>query len=116
VSQNWKRVEDRVCRQLGGRRKLGNRGSAVSDGDEDVPFAVEVKAGYGRFRLARDWLDQCRRQSESEGKPWLLVQVPRHCRKPLVTCELETLLRLIQMAGEGEELKALCERAAGEVA
>ena len=34
----WKQFEDRIAKQLGGRRTLGNRGSGVPDSDENVPF------------------------------------------------------------------------------
>lgn len=96
-NQNWKLVEDRICKRLGGRRVLGNRGSGVPDSDENVPWAVEVKAGYGRFQLPQAWLEQARRNQGE--RPWLLVQSPKHCRKPLVTMELDEFVRVARLAG-----------------
>ncbi len=94
----WKEFEDSIGKQLGGRRVLGNRGSGVPDCDERVPFSVEAKKGYGRFQLPAKWLEQARKNAVP-GKPWILVQAPKHCRKPLVTLEFEEFVRIATLAG-----------------
>lgn len=98
MSQNWKRFEDDVCRQLGGRRRLGNLGGALPDSDELVPFSVETKKGYAQFRLSTKWIEQARRNAQP-GKPWLLVQAPKYVRIPLVTLEFPDFVRIAQLAG-----------------
>ncbi len=94
----WKAYEDRICLQLGSRRVLGNRGSGVPDCDERCAFSVEAKHSYGRFQLPAKWLDQARKNAVP-GKPWILVQAPKHCRKPLVTLEFEEFVRIATLAG-----------------
>jgi hypothetical protein len=98
VSAAWKDFEDRVCRALGGRRVLGNRGSSIPDSDENVQFSVEAKHGYEKFALRSDWLEQARRNAVS-GKPWILVQAPKRSRTPLVTLEFSTFVEIASKAG-----------------
>ncbi len=99
VSNNWKLVEDRVCLQLGARRILGNRGTGVPDCDERCPYAVEVKHGYEKFRLPAAWIGQARANAAATGRPWLLVQSPKHSRVPLVTLEFQEFVRIAALAG-----------------
>ena len=99
MSQNWKNVEDRIAKQLGGRRVLGNRGSGVPDGDENVPFALEVKAGYEKPRLPGAWLQQAKKNSQACGRPWLIVQCPKHSRDPVATLSFSVLVGLCRQAG-----------------
>ncbi len=94
----WKRFEDSVCMALGGRRQLGNLGGAVPDCDERVLFSVESKKGYASFRLSAVWIAQARRNA-LPGKPWLIVQAPKHCRVPLVTLEFPEFVRIAALAG-----------------
>lgn len=97
----WKEFEDRVCRQLGGRRVLGNRGSGVPDSDEEVPFAVECKLGYERFQLSSRWLIQAECNALESRKPWLLIQKPKrvHDKGALVTMRFDAFLELARKAG-----------------
>ena len=64
----WKIWEDTCAKALGGRRVLGNRGSGVPDSDEDVPFALECKLGFGRYSLRDAWIEQARKNATSTGK------------------------------------------------
>jgi hypothetical protein len=98
-SKAWKDFEDRVCKQLGGRRILGNRGSGVPDCDERVPFAVEAKHGYEKFRLPKAWIDQARRNAVASDKPWLIVQAPKHARRPVVTLDFGDFVSICKDAG-----------------
>lgn len=93
MSQAWKAFEDRVCRQLGGRRVLGNRGSGIPDSDDNVPFSVEAKHGYERYQLPAKWLEQAQRNARP-GKPWILVQAPKR-RKPIVTLDFGVFVELV---------------------
>lgn len=95
----WKQFEDRVCIALGGRRVLGNRGTGVPDSDENVPFAVEAKHGYGRFQLREAWIEQARRNAKASGKPWLIVQAPKYSRRPVVTLDFWEFAEIAQQAG-----------------
>ena len=98
MSDNWKRFEDSVCIALGGRRQLGNLGGAVPDSDERVLFSVETKKGYEKYRLSAVWIAQARRNARP-GKPWLIVQAPKHARVPLVTLEFPEFVRIARLAG-----------------
>ena len=98
MSKAWKDFEDRVGKALGGRRVLGNRGSGVPDCDENVQFSVEAKHGYGKFALRSDWIAQARK-NQVPGKPWIIVQAPKHSRTPLVTLEFDVFVELARDAG-----------------
>ena len=91
--------EDKISKQLGGRRTLGNRGTGVPDSDENVPFAVEAKHGYGRFQLREAWIAQARRNAQASGKPWLIVQAPKYARRPIVTLDFFVFAEIAQRAG-----------------
>lgn len=99
ASSAWKDFEDRVCKALGGRRILGNRGSGVPDSDENVPFAVEAKHGYERFQLREAWIEQARRNARESGKPWLVVQAPKRSRSPVVSLDFWTFVEIAKAAG-----------------
>lgn len=88
----WKRHELRVAKALGGTRTgpQGRHGSDVAG----VPFAVECKRTT-RYSLRRAWIDQARRQSKQEGKPWLLVVSEHGDRSPIVVMEFAALLELL---------------------
>ena len=86
-----------MCKALGGRRVLGNRGSSIPDSDESVPFSVECKHGYGRYQLREDWLEQAQRNARP-GKPWILVQAPKR-KKPIVSLGWDDFLILVEKAG-----------------
>ena len=92
----WKDLERRVARALGGERSgpLGRHGSDV----RDAPFSVECKRTT-RYGLRRAWIEQARRQSRDEGKPWLLVVSEHSDRKPIVVLDFWTFAEIAQDAG-----------------
>ena len=92
----WKDHERRVARALGGERSgpLGRHGSDAIG----TPFAVEAKRTT-RYQLRRDWIDQARRQSRDEGKPWLLVIAEHRDRDPIVVLSFREFVRLAVAAG-----------------
>lgn len=93
----WKQHELRVAKKLGGTRAgpNGKHGSDISG----TPFAVECKRTT-RYSLRRAWVDQARRQSKQEGKPWLLVVSEHGDRSPIVVMEFAALLELLNVAEE----------------
>jgi hypothetical protein len=99
MSKAWKDFERRCCKALGGDRILGNRGSGVPDSDENVPFALEAKHGYERYQLREAWIDQARRNARASAKPWLLVQAPKHSRRPVATLDFWAFCEICQKAG-----------------
>jgi len=99
VGEAWKQFEDRVCVALGGRRVLGNRGSGVADSDENVPFALECKHGYGRYSLRDQWIKQARKNAKRSGKPWAIVQAPKYSHRPVVTLDFWVFAEMAQLAG-----------------
>lgn len=97
MGEAYKAFEDSVCVLFGGRRVLGNRGGGC-DSDENVPFSVECKLGYGRFAMREKWLEQARR-NEQPGKPWIIVQRPKYARRAVVSLDLLTFAEICQRAG-----------------
>lgn len=95
----WKSLERRVARALGGERAgpLGKHGSDVVG--EDVIFAVEIKR-RAKYCLSAKMLDQARRQSQDEGKPWLIVQAEHGTQFPIAILDFGTLLELIERKPE----------------
>jgi hypothetical protein len=83
----WKDLERRVCAELGGRR-AGPIGQAVSD-CVNTPYSVEVKR-TAKLQLRGEWLEQARRQSRDEGKPWILVIGSHGDRNPIVIQDFKT--------------------------
>ena len=96
---SWKRFEDSCAKSLGGRRVLGNRGIGIPDSDDDTPLALECKLGYTRFALREAWLDQARSNATASGKPWAIVQRPKHARRAVATVDFLFLVELCQRAG-----------------
>lgn len=92
----WKDHERRIARALGGERSgpLGRHGSDTTG----TPFAVECKRTT-RYSLRRAWIEQARRQSKAEGKPWLLVISEHNDRAPIVVLDFHTLTRLLEVNG-----------------
>ena len=83
----WKDLERRVAAELAGRRNhVGEPGSDIIG----VPFSVECKRTV-RYQLKGAWLEQARRQSRQEGKPWLLVIAEHRDRNPIVVMDFKTL-------------------------
>ena len=87
----WKDHERRVARALGGERSgpLGRHGSDAIG----TPFAVECKRTT-RYSLRREWIEQARRQSKQEGKPWVLVIAEHNDRSPIVVLDFKQFCRL----------------------
>jgi hypothetical protein len=99
MSNAWKGLERRVCRALGGQR-AGPMGRHHSDCTSDVPFAVEVKRSQrlGPPVLAK-WIQQARRQSKQEHKPWLVVVAGHNDAHPIVAMEFDTFVEIARTAG-----------------
>lgn len=93
----WKDLERRVCRALGAER-AGPRGRHGSDDDGTAPFSVECKRTT-RYSLRRAWVEQARRQSRQDGRPWLLVIAEHNDRRPLAVVDFWVLAELAQKAG-----------------
>lgn len=81
----WKAWERRGCRELGGER-AGPQGKHGSDGDHTIPYAAEFKYTV-RYSLQQKWLDQARRQSKAEGKPWILAISEHNDRTPIAVVD-----------------------------
>lgn len=92
----WKDHERRVARALGGERS-GPLGRHQSDA-VGTPFAVECKRTT-RYSLRRAWIEQARRQSKDEGKPWLLVVAEHGDRVPIVVLDFRHFVELAIAAG-----------------
>ena len=99
MGEAWKAFEDRICMALGGRRVLGNRGSGVPDSDENVPFALECKLGFGKYALHSAWIEQARKNAKASGKPWAIVQKPKHVHRAVVTLDFWVFAEMAQLAG-----------------
>lgn len=85
MSTSWKDLERRVAHALGGTRNhVGEPGSDVIG----CPFSVEVKRTQ-RYSLRRDWVEQARRQSRADGKPWVLVVAEHRDRNPIVVMDFK---------------------------
>lgn len=95
----WKNFENNCAVALGGRRVLGNRGIGIPDSDEDVPLALECKKGYSKFQLREAWIDQAQKNATASGKPWAIVQAPKHSRRAVATVDFIFLVELCQRAG-----------------
>jgi hypothetical protein len=91
----WKDHERRTARALGGERSgpLGRHGSDTTG----TIFAVECKRTT-RYQLRRTWIEQARRQSKQESKPWLLVIAEHNDRAPIAVVDFGYLVSLIQAA------------------
>jgi hypothetical protein len=92
----WKDLERRVARALGGERAgpLGRYGSDA----QGTPFAVECKRTT-RYSLRRSWIEQARRQSKAEQRPWLLVVSEHNDRRPIVVMDFWVFAQIAQEAG-----------------
>lgn len=92
----WKDLERRVARALGGERSgpLGRHGSDATG----TSFAVECKRTT-RYGLRRSWIEQARRQSKDEGRPWLLVVSEHADKRPIVVLDFWTFAEIAQSAG-----------------
>jgi hypothetical protein len=97
VAVAWKELERRVCRALGGDRRPGIQGD-VSDCTDRVPYAVEVKR-VKRFCLRDKWIEQARRHSRLDGKPWLLVQARHGSPRLVASLDFQVLVNLTERAG-----------------
>lgn len=86
ASANWKNLERRVARALGGERNGPNPGSDVTG----TRFAVECKR-MKRLSLRADHLEQARRQGEAEGKPWILVLSEHRDQRPVAVVDFKWL-------------------------
>lgn len=87
---NAKTLERRVCRALGGERNGPNPGSDCVG----VPYSVEVKRMV-RPGLRQSHLEQARRQSAKEGKPWLLVIAGHDDSHPIVVLDFKLFTEVL---------------------
>ena len=92
----WKDLERRIARALGGERSgpLGRHGSDA----QGTSFAVECKRTT-RYSLRRAWIEQARRQSRQEDRPWLLVVSEHNDRRPIVVLDFWEFAGIAQRAG-----------------
>lgn len=75
---NAKNHERRVCQALGGQRNGPNPGSDCVN----TVYSVEAKRQV-KLSLRQDHIEQAKRQSVVDNKPWLLV-LQEHGDEPLV--------------------------------
>jgi hypothetical protein len=97
----WKDLERRVCRALGAERRgqVGREGWASgSDDDGSAPFAIECKRTT-RYQLRRDWIEQARRATKRDGRPWLLVIAEHRDSRPLAVLDFWEFVDLCQQGG-----------------
>jgi hypothetical protein len=106
MSVAWKNFELRLARAWGGTRS-GPLGKHRSDID-GIPLAIEAKR-CSRYQLRREWLEQARRQSRQEGKPWLLVISEHNDRNPIAVADHAWLNALWQERNALLERNALVE-------
>ncbi len=97
MSAAWKDLELRICRALGAER-AGPRGRHGADDDGSAPFSVETKRTT-RYSLRRSWVEQARRQSKADGRPWLLVVSEHNDRRPLAVLDFWVLAEIAQQTG-----------------
>lgn len=91
---NAKSLERRVCKALGGSRRGPNPGSDCVD----VPYSVECKRML-RPGLRAVHLEQARRQSKVDGKPWLLVVGGHNDSEPICVLDFKTFVDVLNKAG-----------------
>ena len=97
----WKDLERSVMAALGTRRRgqITQGGwAAGSDDDGTGPFTVEVKR-TSRYQLRRAWVDQARRQTKDDGRPWLFVIAEHGERKPVAVVDFAHFCMLARAAG-----------------
>ena len=92
----WKDLERRIARALGGERS-GPLGRHSSDAT-GTSFAVECKRTT-RYQLRQKWIEQARRQSKQEARPWLLVVSEHNDRRPIVVLDFWAFAEIAQNAG-----------------
>ena len=102
MSQHWKNIERKKCRDMGGQRKgqIGPDGySQGSDDDGSIWCSLEVKY-VNRYTLRQSWIDQARRNGEHDGRPWVIAMEQRRDKgSGLFICEWNTGVELAALAG-----------------
>lgn len=93
MSTAWKAFELRVAKALGGSRTgpLGRHQSDVGG----IAYSVECKRTT-RYSIRREWLEQARRQSKQEGKPWMLVVSEHNDRAPIAVVDFWWLVEQLR--------------------
>jgi hypothetical protein len=81
-----------------GAERAGPRGKHGSDDDGSAPFSLETKRTT-RYSLRRSWIEQARRQSKQDGRPWMLVIAEHYDQRPIVVMDFWTAAELAQRAG-----------------
>jgi hypothetical protein len=93
ASKAWKDFERRAARALGGERS-GPLGRHHSDA---IGTAVALEAKYTtRYSLRATWIEQARRQSKDEGKPWLLAISQHNDPRPIAVVDFHWLADLLR--------------------
>lgn len=93
----WKDWERRAARALGGERSgpLGKHGSDA----QGTAVALECKRTT-RYQLRATWVEQARRQSVQEGRPWVLAISEHGDRRPIAVVDFYWLCELLNAAME----------------
>jgi hypothetical protein len=91
---NAKNHERRTCQALGGERNGPNPGSDCVG----TPYSVECKR-MTKLSLRQDHIDQAKRQSEVDKKPWILV-LQEHGDEAYVLHPFKHFLELARRAGD----------------
>lgn len=78
---------------FGGERS-GPLGRHGSDGDARCKVSLECKRTT-RYGLRAEWIAQARRQSATEGRPWVLAITEHNDRTPIAVVDLKWLAELV---------------------
>ena len=102
MSQHWKNIERKKCRDMGGQRKgqVGAGGySRGSDDDGSIWCSLEVKY-VSRYTLRHSWIEQARRNGADDGRPWVIAMQERFDKASgLFIAEWDTGVELTSLAG-----------------
>jgi hypothetical protein len=116
VSNAWKALERRKCRDLGGERRgqigPGGTWSRGSDDSGTLPISLQVKRTK-RYMLRRSWIEQARRDAKEDGRGWWVIAQDEHNDRygGLATMPWPLAVELINWYfGEGRERVERFER------
>ena len=104
MDKNWKAVERRIAKKLGGRRiPLSGRNNLGAVGDVRLDgFRIEAKSGLQIPKTVSDWLTiltELEREEGDRGDIAVLVMQPKFARGMVAVLTLDDLARLISFLG-----------------